>query len=114
MSDVHTLSGPYALDAVDHPERAGFERHLAKCDSCRSEAAGLREAMAHLAEISATPPPAELGVRIISGATSVRPLPPRSVEVWTRRWRAPAIAAAVRGSRRVSRPQRPDGPRRPD
>ena len=28
MTDVHSLSGAYALDAVDDLERAAFERHL--------------------------------------------------------------------------------------
>ena len=28
-NDVHALSGAYAVDALDHDERAAFEAHLA-------------------------------------------------------------------------------------
>jgi anti-sigma-K factor RskA len=47
--DVHALAGAYALDAVDDVERAGFDRHLADCDTCRLEVAELRETAAQLA-----------------------------------------------------------------
>ena len=56
MSDIHTLSGAYALDALLDLERAEFERHLSACDACRAEVASLREAASHLAEASATSP----------------------------------------------------------
>jgi anti-sigma factor RsiW len=39
MSDIHALSGAYAVDAVDDIERASFERHLASCPTCRAEVA---------------------------------------------------------------------------
>ncbi len=42
MSDIHALSGAYAVDAVDDIERASFERHLAGCPSCRAEVESLR------------------------------------------------------------------------
>ena len=44
MSDIHALSGAYAVDALDDIERARFERHLAECADCRAEVASLREA----------------------------------------------------------------------
>ena len=31
MSEIHALSGAYAVDALDDIERAQFERHLATC-----------------------------------------------------------------------------------
>ena len=34
MSDIHTLSGAYALDAVDDIERVAFARHLTECPAC--------------------------------------------------------------------------------
>ena len=43
MTDVHALSGAYAVDALDDIERAAFERHLAACAECRAEVASLRE-----------------------------------------------------------------------
>ena len=37
MSDIHALSGAYAVDALDDLERAQFERHLRDCESCSRE-----------------------------------------------------------------------------
>ena len=44
MSDIHALSGAYAVDALDDIERASFERHLAGCAAAapRSPASGRR------------------------------------------------------------------------
>ncbi len=95
MSDIHALSGAYALDALNDLERAEFERHLATCDSCRAEVESLRDAAGHLADASAAPPPADLRTRILASAQSVRPLPPPAPEASVRRWRIPAIAAAA-------------------
>ncbi len=95
MSEIHALSGAYALDALNDLERAEFERHLATCDSCRAEVESLRDAASHLADASATPPPAHLRAQILTGAQSVRPLPPLTPEASNRRWRIPAIAAAA-------------------
>ena len=39
--DLHKLSAPYALDALDGDDRARFEEHLAGCEQCRGELAGL-------------------------------------------------------------------------
>ena len=47
-NDVHALVGPYALDALDENEEQSFEQHLALCERCREELAGLREAAASL------------------------------------------------------------------
>lgn len=76
MSDIHKLSGAYALDAVDDIERAAFERHLVECDDCRTEVASLRETTALLAETVAIAPPASLRASVLSGIEHVRPLPP--------------------------------------
>lgn len=81
MSDIHALSGAYAVDALDDLERAAFERHLAECAECRAEVASLREAAAMIAETTAVEPPAELRDRVLAGITTVRPLPPEVPEV---------------------------------
>ena len=60
MSDIHALSGAYAVDALDDAERAQFEDHLAECPACRSEVDSLQEAAALLAETTVTTPSAEL------------------------------------------------------
>src|SRR5919204_590524 len=47
--DLHSLAAPYALDALDEREERNFEEHLAVCERCRLDLAGLREAAAFLA-----------------------------------------------------------------
>ena len=95
MSDIHALSGAYALDALNDLERAEFERHLATCDSCRAEVASLRDAAGHLADASASSPPSGLREQILAKAQSVRPLPPQAPVAQKRRWRMPAAIAAA-------------------
>jgi anti-sigma factor RsiW len=96
MSDIHALSGAYAVDAVDDIERASFERHLAGCPTCRAEVASLRETSALLADAATTTPPPALRDAVLSDITRVRPLPPLTVggPVHRRRW-FPALVAAV-------------------
>jgi anti-sigma-K factor RskA len=98
-SDIHALSGAYAVDALDDIERAQFERHLAECDACRSEVDSLREASALLAETAAAAPPAGLRARILADIETVRPLPPVVAPVVSlperRRRRFPALVAAA-------------------
>jgi anti-sigma factor RsiW len=76
MSDIHALSGAYAIDALDDIERAQFARHLAECDECQFEVASVREAATLLAETTAVEPPADLRRRILAEVKTVRPLPP--------------------------------------
>lgn len=76
MTDVHALSGAYAVDALDDLERAKFERHLSECADCQAEVASLRETSAHLADTVATTPPPSLRDSVLAGITTVRPLPP--------------------------------------
>lgn len=76
MSDIHALSGAYAVDALDDIERAHFERHLAECDTCQSEVSSLREASALLAETTTSAPSAELRGRVLAEIATIRPLPP--------------------------------------
>ena len=77
MSDIHKLSGAYALDAVDDIERAAFERHLVECEDCRDEVASLRETTALLAESAAVTPPPSLRDSVLAGISQVRPLASR-------------------------------------
>ena len=58
MSDIHALSGAYAVDALDDDERQQFEQHLAACPECRAEVGSFSETAALIAETQAeTPPP---------------------------------------------------------
>lgn len=93
--ELHSLVAPYALDALDDAEERSFEEHLALCEPCREELAGLREAAAALAYGAppAVPPPALKG-RILAQARSER----SNVSPIRRRrsWAGPlATAAAV-------------------
>jgi anti-sigma-K factor RskA len=98
MSEIHALSGAYAIDALDDVERAQFERHLAECADCRAEVDSLREAGGTLAEAVAAPPPAGLRDRVLADISTVRPLPPVTAPPASprRRFRlAPLVAAAA-------------------
>lgn len=93
--EPHTLAGAYALDAIDGPDRARFERHLARCPTCAAELRELREATARLAGAAAANPPANLIEQVVAAAARTRQLPP----------------AAARG--RGTAGTRPTGPGRP-
>jgi anti-sigma-K factor RskA len=74
--DAHTLAGAYAIDAISAPDRARFERHLARCEECAQEIASLREATARLGTAAAASPPAGLKDRVMAAAAMTRQQPP--------------------------------------
>lgn len=77
MTDnVHSLLGPYVVNAVTPAERADFEAHLAACEDCRDEVASLRDVTATLADAEAVAPPASLRSRVLAEATRTPQLPP--------------------------------------
>lgn len=99
-ADIHSLSGAYAVDALDDAERADFERHLEACAECRAEVASLRETAAELSALTQTAPPPSLRSAVLAEARTVRPLPPvtRTVVPLRRRpaaWVAGLAAAAL-------------------
>lgn len=73
---LHALSGAYVVDALDDAERAAFEEHLPRCVDCRREVASLREATALMADDAAVTPPPGLRDSVLSGISTIRPLPP--------------------------------------
>jgi anti-sigma-K factor RskA len=111
MTDVHTLSGAYALHALTGPEVAQFEQHVTRCAECAAEVRSLRETAARLAVAVAEPPPATLRRRVLAAVQEVRqaaptrilPLPGTVAELRRTPWRtrlalsftAAATAAAV-------------------
>lgn len=118
-SEIHSLSGAYAVDALDDIERAQFERHLAECPACRDEVAGLREAAAELSHTTAVAPPGALRDRVLAEIATVRPLPPHTTPAvpvsspatripWYRRTglvvAAAAAAIALGGTAAVTQP----------
>jgi anti-sigma-K factor RskA len=74
--EPHTLAGAYAMDALDGPDRARFERHLERCEECRADLAGLREATARLAGAAAVRPPDPLKELLLAETARTRQLPP--------------------------------------
>jgi hypothetical protein len=75
-SDIHTLVGPYVLDAVDDLERAAFERHLLQCPACRAEVGDLSGAAARLADGTWSVPPPRLRATVLAAITETRQLGP--------------------------------------
>jgi anti-sigma factor RsiW len=94
--DLHELVAGYALDALDADGRRAFESHLAGCERCRAELAGLSEAVGTLAfAVEGLAPPAALRGRILAAA---REEPPAVVALRPRRTRVYAgiaLAAAA-------------------
>jgi anti-sigma-K factor RskA len=74
--DLHTLTGVYALDAVDGTERDLFEHHLRRCRPCGNEVRGLAETATGLAMAAALPPPPRIKERVLAASALTRQLPP--------------------------------------
>ncbi|MGN6798496.1 MAG: anti-sigma factor domain-containing protein [Gaiellaceae bacterium] len=96
--DLHTLSAPYALDALTPDERAQFEEHLSTCDRCREELAGLQDTAASLAfAVEGPAPPTARRAAILDAARAERPnvVPLRPRRTFTAVAAAFAVAASV-------------------
>ena len=75
--DMHSLSGAYALDALEGgTERDRFTRHMNRCQSCASEVRGFREVATALAFAATAEAPPELRDRVLATAARTRQLPP--------------------------------------
>jgi anti-sigma-K factor RskA len=104
-TDVHTLSGAYALDALSPEEAEEFRRHLEGCQACRDEVRELQRAAARLGGAEASAPPPDLKARILAAAERTPQEPPapavrREPQVGTtedrrRRWPLWLAAAAA-------------------
>ena len=75
--DLHSLSGAYALDALEAgSELDRFTRHLSRCQSCAAEVKGFREVATAMAFAAAAEPPAELRDLVLTAVARTRQLPP--------------------------------------
>ena len=75
--DMHSLSGAYALDAIEGGSDAPrFTRHISRCPSCAGEVRRFREVATALAFAATAEPPPELRDRVLAAAARTRQLPP--------------------------------------
>ena len=97
-TDVHTLSGAYALDALSDEEAADFREHLAGCQACRDEVRELRNAAALMGAATWAAPPPALRRRVLTLADRTPQIPP----------------ARTAGTQTPSGPSAPSAPSAPD
>ncbi len=96
--DLHTLTGAYALNALDDDERAAFEAHLPDCDTCRGEVEGFLLTAAMLGSAVAEQPPAHLKGAILDTVARTRQEPPSAAP--TAPWRVAEPTPSSRGPAR--------------
>ena len=97
--DLHSLAGPYALDALDAGERDRFERHLERCPRCQDEVRRMSQTATALAMAAAAEPPAGVKERVLAAVAVTPQLPP----VTTRDRPRVGLGAAPRAARRYPR-----------
>lgn len=75
-TDIHHLTGAYAVDALPPEERDRFEEHLATCDACRIEVRELQATAARLGAAGAEDPPATLKGAVMDEIRRTSQVPP--------------------------------------
>jgi anti-sigma-K factor RskA len=78
VSEIHTFTGAYAVDALSNNERGSFERHLVDCEPCTTESRSLQAAAAALAALVSVPPSPSLRERVLTQTSRVSQLPART------------------------------------
>ncbi|HYO38315.1 MAG TPA: anti-sigma factor [Nocardioidaceae bacterium] len=100
-TDLHTLSGAYAINALSPEEADEFSTHLEECTACRDEVRELQDAAARMGASEAVAPPTALRARVLTAADRLPQLPPHVTPIRrarSRRWTTRvvgAVAAAV-------------------
>jgi anti-sigma-K factor RskA len=74
--ELHTLAGPYVMDAVTPEERSSFGRHLTGCAQCQDDVREMREATARLGMAAVARPRHELKGQTIRAAFRTSQLAP--------------------------------------
>jgi anti-sigma-K factor RskA len=80
-TDVHTLSGAYAINALSSDEADLFRAHLDACPACRQEVRELQEAAARMGSAESLAPPPDLKARVLGAAERAPQLPPSVPQV---------------------------------
>lgn len=76
-SDLHALTGAYAVDAIDDQAELGrFEQHMRRCQRCVSEVRSMAETVTRLAFAASQPAPPAMRDRVLAGVARTRQLPP--------------------------------------
>ena len=75
-ADPHTLTGVYALDALDSAEQARFDEHLRECAACRAEVAELTETASRLASAAELPVSPDVRAGVLAAVEHVRQVSP--------------------------------------
>ena len=99
-TELHTLSGAYALNALSADEADQFRRHLEACPACRQEVRELQQAAATMGASEAVAPPPYLKARVLRSADRTPQLPPPAgggtvVHVAPHRWATRLLVAAA-------------------
>lgn len=99
-TELHTLSGAYALNALSAEEAEQFRRHLEACQACRQEVRELQQAAATMGASEAVAPPSYLRARVLSAADRTPQLPPHTgnanvIHVAPHRWGTRLLLAAA-------------------
>ncbi|MCP3800602.1 anti-sigma factor [Allokutzneria sp. A3M-2-11 16] len=97
--DVHTLTGAYAMNALDADERREFERHMAVCPDCERETRELERTAAHLGMAAATVPPPGLRAKVLAEVSRTRQQSPIAPALpRQRRWAVPVVSLVAAAS----------------
>jgi anti-sigma-K factor RskA len=96
-TELHTLSGAYAVDALSDDEARLFDTHLKDCQACRDEVRELQHAAALMGASESVAPPAALRARVLAAADREAQLPPKVTAIGAApsRRRAPRLVAAA-------------------
>lgn len=96
-TEIHTLSGAYALNALSNEEAEHFCAHLDQCPACRTEVVELREAAARLGAAEPMDPPQALRARVLETVDHTPQQPPKvtALDAVRRRRGLPRLATAA-------------------
>ncbi|MEV7371570.1 anti-sigma factor [Streptomyces sp. NPDC090301] len=104
-ADPHTITGAYALHALDPEEHEAVRRHLAECPSCAQEVLEFSETVVRLGLAVAVTPTAALRTGVLERIATVRQEPPATRAARAprgrrglRRWSHWALAACLAGA----------------
>ncbi|MEL5957418.1 anti-sigma factor [Streptomyces sp. CLV115] len=78
-TDLHGLTGAYALHALDDDERVAFELHMAGCEACDQEVAEFTATAARLVPASGVRTPSVMREQVLRRIVTVRQVAPGSV-----------------------------------